>query len=258
MEYIRRKAFALRDEFDSLAGANAHLGDTLQDLNQREQAGSGASALAMLEQERPLLLPCPPAAFECGQWRALRVDKYSTVNLGNNNYSVPDHLAGKMVDVKAYPSQLAVYYQKEEACRHERRYTQHGWYVKLEHYLPTLKRKPGALAGSAALQQADERLRRIYEGHFKERPKMFIELLCYQRERQLSLDKLEQAVQSLCQLCPQDVSLDKIRVLCERQESPPGQPPAGGDIERHALEQLRALAQMLPQPDSLALQTEVL
>lgn len=258
VEYIRRKAFGMRDEFGGLAGANAHLWDTCQGLNQREQAGKGASAQALLEQERPVLLGCPPAAFECGQWRALRVDKYSTINLGNNNYSVPDELVGKMVDVKAYPRQLVAYYQKEEACRHERRYTQHGWYIKLEHYLPTLKRKPGALAGSAALKQADERLRRIYEGHFKERPKMFIELLCYQRERQLPLDKLEQAVQSLCQLCPQDISLDKIRVLCERQEAPPGQPYAGGDIERHAVEQLRALAQMLPQAGSLTLQTEVL
>ena len=258
VEYIRRKAFALRDEFGSLAEANAYLWDSCRDLNQREQTGSGHSAQALLEQERPVLLACPPAAFECGQWKALRVDKYSTINLGNNNYSVPDKLVGKMVDVKAYPAQLVVYYQKEETCRHERRYTQHGWYIKLEHYLSTLKRKPGALAGSVALQQAGERLRRIYEGHFKERPKMFIELLCYQRERQLPLDKLEQAIQSLCRLSPQDISLDKLRVLCERQEAQPGQPAPGGDIEQHALEQLRALSQMLPQAGSLNVQTEVL
>lgn len=258
VEYIRRKAFSLRDEFDSLIGANGHLWEACRDLNQREQSGRGHSAQALLEQEHPLLLPCPPAAFECGQWRALRVDKYSTINLGNNNYSVPESLVGKMVDVKAYPAQLVVYYQKEEACRHERRYTQHSWYIKLEHYLSTLKRKPGALAGSVALQQADKRLRHIYEGYFKERPKMFIELLHYQRERQLPLGKLEQAIQSLCRLCPQDVSLDKIRVLCERQEALPGQASSGGDIEQHAMEQLRALAQMLPQADSLTVQANAL
>lgn len=258
VEYIRRKAFALRDEFDSLAGANAHLRETCRDLNQREQSGSGYSAQALLEQERPCLLPCPPAAFECGQWKALRVDKYSTINLGNNNYSVPDGLVGKIVDVKAYPAQLVVYYQKEEACRHERRYSQHGWYIKLEHYLPTLKRKPGALAGSVALQQADERLRRMYEGHFKEHPKTFIELLQYQRENQVPLDKVEAVIQSLCRLSPRDISLDKIRVLCERQQALPGQASPGGDIERHALNQLQALAQMLPQADSLTVQTKVL
>lgn len=258
VEYIRRKAFGIRDEFDSLAQANAHLWDICRDLNQRELSGRGHSVQALLEQERPVLLPCPPAAFECGQWRALRVDKYSTINLGNNNYSVPESLVGKMVDVKTYPGQLVVYDQKQEACRHERRYTQHGWYIKLEHYLSTLKRKPGALAGSVALQQAGERLRRIYEEHFKERPRMFIELLHYQRQKQLPLDKVEQAIQSLYHLSPRDISLDKIRVLCERQEVLPGQASCGGDIEKHALEQLQAWAQMLPQADSLTAQTKAL
>lgn len=258
VEYIRRKAFAVRDEFDSRAEANAHLWETCRDLNGREQTEKGESAQALLEQERPYLHPCPPAAFECGQWRPLRVDKYATVNLGNNNYSVPESLVGKMVDVKVCPAQLVAYYQTEEVCRHERRYTQHGWYIQLGHYLSTLERKPGALAGSVALQQAGERLRCLYGQHFKEHPKTFIELLQYQREKQVPLDKLEGAIQSLCLLSPQDISLDKVRVLCERQEALPKQACSGGAIEQHAVEQLRALAEMLPQADSLTVQTQVL
>lgn len=258
VEYIRRKVFGLRDEFDSREEANAYLLEGCLDLNGREQVGKGKSAVELLAEERPYLGACPPVAFECGEWKSLRVDKYSTINVSNNFYSVPDDLVGRMVDVKVYPGHLIVHYQKEERCRHERRYTHFGWYIELEHYLETLKRKPGALAGSLALQQAQAGLRGLYERHFKDRAKEFIELLHYQRDKDLSLERIEAAISSLYELSPRDISLDKIRVLCERQDIQEQAPCLEGSIERHAAAQLEALAQMLPGGDSLTVQSRVI
>ena len=258
VEYIRRKAFGLRDEFDSRAQANAHLLATCVDLNGREQAGKGKSAEEMLTEERSWLGVCPPVAFECGEWKSLRVDNYSTINLSNNFYSVPEDLVGRVVDVKAYPDRLTAYYEKQERCRHERRYTLFGWYIKLEHYLVTLERKPGALAGSLALRQADERLRRIYEAHFKDRPKEFIELLHYRRDNDVCLDKLEAVLKSLGEFSPRDISLDKIKVLCERGALEPRASSPDCAIERHAAAQLQTLSELLSKGDSFTGQTKML
>ena len=258
VEYVRRKAFAQRDHFSSRAEANAWLQQRCGKLNGWEQRDKGQSAVALLEQERSALHPCPAVAFECAELRTLRVDKYSTVNLGKNYYSVPEALVGQLLDVKVYPSWLVVFYEKKEQCRHERRYTSGGWYLHLAHYLATLERKPGALAHSAALRQSDERLRRIHDHFFKNSPKTFIELLHYQRFKNFSLRKLEEVIRSLHRLSPQDISLDKIKVLCERQPDQPRQRCEPGTIEVHAQEQLQLLAQLTGQADSFTVQTPVL
>lgn len=258
MEYVRRKAFAQRDRFASRGEANAWLLQRCVELNEWEQRGKGQNATVLLEQERLSLHPCPPVAFECAEMRTLRVDKYSAINLGKNYYSVPDELVGKLVDVKVYPSRLVIFYEKKEQCRHERRYTFGEWYLHLEHYLHTLGRKPGALAHSAALRQSDERLRRIHDYFFKNSPKTFIELLHYQRDKKVSLEKLESVIRSLHRFSPQDISLDKIKVLCERQPDQPRQLTDPNPIATHSQAQLQVLTELMGPTDSFTTQIPVL
>ena len=258
VEYVRRKAFGRQDCFASRAEANTYLEQRLEELNQSKPWAKEQSAAALLQAEEADLHPCPVVAFECGEWRSLRVDKYSTISLGSNHYSVPEHLVGRMVDVKVYPLLLIVYEEKKQVCRHERQYTLQGWYIQLEHYLSTLRRKPGALAGSVALKQADKRLRGLYESFFKHRPKAFIELLHYQRQKQVELEKLETVIESLSRITPRDISLDKIKVLCERTELSPAPMCEPDAILSHALAQLQAVAQLMPQGDSITPQSVVL
>jgi len=48
VEYIRRKAFCLVDEFDDLASANSHLLKIVGALNEKEQIQKDASAVEQL------------------------------------------------------------------------------------------------------------------------------------------------------------------------------------------------------------------
>lgn len=246
VEYVRRKAFSNQDEFDTLEGANAFLESTCRRLNSLPLQGKTQSAAQLLEQEKPLLFGCPPA-FDCAEVLRLRVDKYSTVCCGTNHYSVPDHLVSQRVEARLYPTHLCVYWQGAEQCRHERRTGQHGWYIQLEHYLDTLLKKPGALAGSVALKTADKRLRLLYERHFQGRAKVFIQLLHYQRDQNLPLQAIEKAITSCLETCPQHpVSLDKIKILCNQARVPARQEsrPTEGLIEQASKEQLAVLANL--------------
>ena len=250
VEYVRRKAFSRRDEFESLERANAYLEQICQQLNQRPLQGKSQSPQVLFEQERVRLYACP-VAFDCAEVLELRVDKYATICSGTNHYSVPDHLVGQRVEVRLYPTHIQVYWQKRKQCDHERRRGTHGWYIKLEHYLDTLLKKPGALAGSMALKSADKRLRALFEQHFRHRPKVFIELLHYQHQKALSLATIEQAIQTCLRLCPgQAPSLDKIKILSTQQvdRQQPTESTRENRIEQASHAQLHELAHLLSNP----------
>jgi transposase len=214
VEFVRRKAFNKKDRFPSLEDSNVWLLGTCNRLNTRyNRNNQGKRPIDLLEVEKKQLSPAPPS-FDCGQMEQCKVDKYSVITYATNRYSVPDHLVGKMVDVKIYPEKLFCYHENQKICEHDRQYTRHGWYINLDHYLYTLKRKPGALAGSQALASAPEDVKNIFEQYFEDAPKDFVELLIFLQDHDYSFDKVNQAIQTLNRTCPHDISLDKIKALC--------------------------------------------
>lgn len=243
VEYIRRKSFSICDEFEDLQGANAHLLKIVRGLNDKEQQQKGASALTQLKQARPYLAICPATPMECAEIMNLRVDKYATICMAQNHYSVPEELVGKMVQVKVYADHLLIYYNNQALWKHQRLYTSFGWQLHLGHYLDTLKRKPGALKGAQALEQADIDLKRLYKTYFHDRPKEFIELLHYQRKKQLSLFQIQQVIYNLMRLGCRQISLDKIKVSLENAPVV-DQIPKDGQIEQLAKAQLQQLANL--------------
>ncbi len=106
------------------------------------------------EVEQPLLAPLPEEPFETGRLFTLRVDRYSQISVRTNRYSVPVRLIGRSVRAMLHASELVVYDGREEVARHERLIAKGGTRLELDHYLEALVRKPGALPGATALDQA--------------------------------------------------------------------------------------------------------
>ncbi|GAA2350096.1 hypothetical protein GCM10010170_039440 [Dactylosporangium salmoneum] len=67
---------------------------------------------------------------------------------------MPVRLVGRQVRVHLHASHLVVYDGRVEVARHERLMAKSGSRLDLDHYLEGLLRKPGALPGSTALEQA--------------------------------------------------------------------------------------------------------
>jgi transposase len=104
--------------------------------------------------ERPLLAPLPQEVFETGTWLTPRVDRYSQITVRTNRYSVPVRLVGRQVRVHLHASHLVAYDGRAEIARHERLMAKSQARLDLDHYLEALLRKPGALPGATALEQA--------------------------------------------------------------------------------------------------------
>ena len=244
VEYIRRKAFGRKDEFTDLANANEYLFNRLEKLNQKEQQDKGASGIDLLSKASGYLGILPPVAMECCRWESYRVDKYATICVKTNHYSVPEEFTGKMVEVKLYADRLDIYYQDKPFWSHQRQHTKFKWYLYLGHYLETLYRKPGALKGSQALDQASDSLKSIYAKYFKESPRQFIELLHYQRDKALSWLQLESVIGELLALGCKEISLDKIKIRLENKPKTESLTPIG-QIEELSTRQLRQIADLL-------------
>ena len=221
VEYIRRKAFGIKTQFETIQEAERWLEITLKRLNDQKQQLTGKTANELFAGEQAVLLPrLVPMA--CAEYVQLRVDKYATISFMSNRYSVPDHLVGYYLDAKIQSTQIELYQDAKSVAKHERSYQVHQWTISIEHYLETFKRKPGALAGSVALASQNY-LRKLYDQFFIGAPRDFITLLAYCHEHEISDERLRRTVERLQKSGIKEISMDPIIALlgnqCDLQES---------------------------------------
>ena len=115
------------------------------------RAGRRRSAAAMLS-ERAHLLPLSEEGFDLASVHFPTVNASGCVRVLTNFYSTP-LAVGTAVQVKVYASYVEVWSQGRCVARHERCYGQQQKVLELAHYLDALTKKPGAFAGSTALEQ---------------------------------------------------------------------------------------------------------
>lgn len=216
VEYVRRKVFSKKDHFRNIEEANAYLATKLEKLNSKKRkSNENKSPKDILNEEKAHLLKLMPS-YDIARTCELRVNKYSVISVDENKYSVPDHLVGRFVFVKIYPEKISIYHKNTLVSEHQRNYGNHTWNIKFEHYINTLKKKPGALHSSTAMHQMNPKLQTIYQKHYTENPKDFVELIELIGEK--SLEKILDAIKELEKLSPTGVNTEKIKMLCNRNE----------------------------------------
>jgi len=76
--------------------------------------------------------------------------------------------------LKIYPYEILIYYKNQLVAKHKRSYKVHDWRIKIEHYINTMKKKPGALHSSTAMRQMNPTLQTIYNKYYTQNPKDFV------------------------------------------------------------------------------------
>ena len=186
VEYIRREAFCNRDTFDSLEEANRWLYDVCMDLSLTASSPATADIVRRGEEDKAALMPLRDSVC-CFEPRTLTVDKYGTVVLCGVHYSVPDSLVGRKVSVHEYANRIEIYHGRTKAASHEKTPV-NGWKLDMMHYISTFEKKPGSVAGSAALQYAAPEIKEIFFDHFADNAAGFISLLKLIRDKDLTLE----------------------------------------------------------------------
>ena len=243
VEYVRRKAFSRKDEFDSLEEANEYLMSILCKLNAKEKRWlENKSALDMLMEEKECLLSLKPD-YVIAKKAECRVDKYGTITIHQNRYSVPEYLVGKFVIAKIYPEVIKILYKDQVVGSHKRSFKVHQWVLDINHYLGTLKKKPGSLKNSAALHCSDHRIKKIYKEYYIKNPKEFIELLEIIKEK--GINKVEDAIEELINIKKSLVTTENIRNIVNQTPhtaKPSLTKESDNLIEKHSIELLNAIS----------------
>ena len=211
VEYVRRKAFATKYEFDSIEEAQTHLDATCVTLNQEEASISTSGKKENLEADLQAL-QVYPGEMGCFEMSEHCVDKWSTVTVMGSHYSVPDRLVGKRVSVRLYSEKVSIFHDGKKVSAHERSYKQGVWSLRLENYTDTFLHKPGALKGSLALKQAEKQIGELYSSYFQETPKDFVQLIQYMDEQGFSAAELLQACRALKENGIKHITLDQIKL----------------------------------------------
>ncbi len=245
VEYIRRKAFGLKDRFADTSEAELWLSSVLDKLNNAKQTGTGKSATEMFVEEKAVLGRLPLSPLVCSEQIQLRVDKYATISYRTNRYSVPDHLVGRFVDVNILSHQLEVYYGNKKVAGHKRSFQKHHWIVDIEHYLSTFKQKPGALSESLALA-SNVYLKELYLQYFHTEPRNFIELLEYCRNNKVSNEKLEESINRLLVKGNRGINTEKLRALLGNKKTP-DRATSEDNISKISKQQLSVLTGLMHQ-----------
>jgi transposase len=213
VEYVRRKAFSINLHYSSLEDAQRHLLTTCEKINAHSASPSTQDKAQTLVADLEALKPYTNE-MGCFQVAEYKVDKWSTICMNCSHYSVPDTLVGKIVTVKIYSEKLVVLYNNDKVAVHERIYSrQKGWSVKLEHYLTTLLRKPGALNSSLALKQMPTKIQVLFNKHFTDKERDFVFLLQYARDNNFSHNDIIEAYRSLTGRGLRCISADQIKAM---------------------------------------------
>jgi len=241
VEYLRRKIFSKRDTFQSVEEARKYFKRELEKLNSKPRKDV-KSAQEILQEERGYLLPLPPR-YDTARITEARVDRYACITVDGNHYSVPDHLVGKFVFIKIYPDRINCYHSEKKIASHQRRYRRKEWSININHYLRTLKLKPGALKRSTAFSQIKPGLKTIYQKYYRGKEKHFIELL--QLIALYNLVAVKKAITILEEVNPSGISTEKIRTILERKDDASNKIIHPSDIETQAKRTVNLYQDML-------------
>lgn len=212
VEYVRRKAFCLKDHFPSIEAAQDYLTDfchkmdgvagSLATINKKETVEADLSALGRL-----------PGNIGCFEMQEFKVDKWSTFCFNNSHYSVPDRFVGQRVKVKVYSEKVVAFSGSEKIASHERSYKSGDWKIDLMHYLNTMQNKPGSLHSSEALYQAPEEIKSLFSKHFKNNPKEFVSLLVYASDNGFSYKDVIKAYNTVKSTGVKQITKDHITAV---------------------------------------------
>lgn len=180
VKIIRKEAFAKEYIFESYEAAQLHLEKTLLKLNEGSEIEKEKSELKKMT-----------APLELGKVTEQKVNSYSLIQVDKCQYSVPDYLTLRKVTVRTYQDRIKVYSNEELVCTHKKKDGANEVTIDINHYLPSLAKKPGAIRNSVALK-SEPLLKSIFDTHFSKEPKKFIELLIENKDK--STDEILEAL----------------------------------------------------------------
>ncbi len=151
--FIRRNYLVPIPEADSFEALNHYLLDVCCGYGSHRIQGKDETVNVLFEKEREHLIQVPDVPFSNMQTIEGKVDKYATIMVDKNHYSVPYSYVSLRVHIHLWIDRVEVFYGSKKVSSHERVYGSNKWQLEPQHYLEILRQRPGAFETSRVIQQ---------------------------------------------------------------------------------------------------------
>jgi len=151
--YSRRNYMVPVPKAENLEDLNRMLLQECQTYGDHRISGKESSVNKMYEQEKHHLLDLPAIKFSNIQTTNGKSDKYSTVIIDKNRYSVPTQYAYLKIRATLKVDGIDLYYGNKKIASHPRLYNNNQWSLDPIHYLELIGQRPRAFASARPIQQ---------------------------------------------------------------------------------------------------------
>jgi len=151
--YVRRNYMVPMPVVDSFEDLNEKLLEACLRHGGHRLSGRTETVDALFEKEKEHLIALPSVPY--GNFRILetKVNKYATVMVDKNHYSVPTTYVRLKVRVQLHIDKVDIFYEGKKIASHERLFGNNKWQLDPQHYLELIRRKPGAFESSLVIRQ---------------------------------------------------------------------------------------------------------
>jgi len=151
--FARRNFLTPVPKVESLAALNLHLWEECSKYGSHRIDGHLRSIEENHEIEQKELLALPETPFSNVLTSPGKVDKYSTVIIDKNRYSVPTSYAGRRVNTILEVGRVKIFAAGTCIAVHERLYGNNQWQLDPAHYLELLRQRPRAFDSARPIRQ---------------------------------------------------------------------------------------------------------
>jgi transposase len=151
--YARRNYMVPVPEAETLEQLNDKLLADCVSYGEHRIAGREQTVNELYEQEQSQLISLPEIAFSNLETSCGKVDKYSTVVIDKNRYSVPTCYAYLKVNIVLYVQGVEIFYGSKKIASHQRLYGNNKWSLVAEHYLELIAQRPQAFYSARPIRQ---------------------------------------------------------------------------------------------------------
>jgi hypothetical protein len=151
--FARRNYMVPIPEAESLEELNEKLLADCLSYGSHKMAGRSESVTDLFAGEKAHLLEQPNIAFSNTRLGDARVDKYATVTVDKNRYSVPWKYAGRKLKTIVHVDRVEIFADGKRLAVHERLFGNNKWSLAPEHYLELIQQRPMSFASARVIRQ---------------------------------------------------------------------------------------------------------
>lgn len=151
--YARRNYMVPVPQAGNLEELNSKLLQDCLSYGDHRISGCQQTVNKLYEEEKEHLIALPQIPFTNVESPSGKADKYSTVIIDKNRYSVPTTYAHMKVQVVLYVDHVEIFWGSKKIAVHNRLYGNNKWSLEPDHYLELIRQRPQAFDSARPIRQ---------------------------------------------------------------------------------------------------------